>query len=79
MFVMSKRRVLLPSKDGNQSYLIPRDYVGDIPDWATGTDYFRALVADGKIVVPESYKDRDTQAAEEKAVKVRRGSKITEE
>lgn len=79
MFVMAKRRVLLPSKDGSLSHLVPRDYVGEIPDWAADTDYFRALVADGKIAVPNSRKDKDTQAADEKAVKVRRGSKTTEE
>lgn len=79
MFVMSKRRVLLPSKDGSRSHLVPREYVGEIPDWAADTDYFRALVTDGKIKVPQSHKDRDTQAAAEKGVKVRRGSKTTEE
>lgn len=79
MFVMAKRRVLLHSKDGSLSHLVPRDYVGEIPDWAADTDYFRALVADGKITVPKSRKDKDTQSADEKAVKVRRGSKTTEE
>lgn len=79
MFVMSKRRVILPSRDGTQQHLVPRDYVGEIPDWAADTDYFRTLVADGKIGVPESHKDKDTQETAEKPVKVRRGAKITEE
>lgn len=79
MFVLSKRNVILPSKDGSRQYQLKRDYIGEIPDWAAQTPYFRSLVQDGKITVPESTKDKDTQAAEEKPVKVRRGSKTTEE
>ena len=79
MFVLSKRNVILPSRDGSKTHLVPRDYIGEIPDWAAETDYFRRLVADGKITVPESHKDKDTQTAAEKPVKVRRGSKTTEE
>lgn len=73
MFVMVKRNVILPSKDGSKHHAVQRDYVGDIPDWATETPYFRGLVQDGKIVIPDSKKDKDTQAADEKPVKVRRG------
>lgn len=72
MFVMSKQRVLLPSADGSMRHLVERDFIGEVPDWACETDYFRALVADGKLCVPESKRDRDTQAAAEKAVKRRR-------
>lgn len=79
MFIICKRRVILPSRDGSKRHLVPRDFIGEIPDWAAETDYFRALVADGKIGVPESHKDKDTQAAAEKGVKTRRGSKTTEE
>lgn len=79
MFIISKRRVILPSRDGTQRHLVPRDFIGEIPDWAADTDYFRSLVADGKIGVPESHKDKDTQKTAEKSVKVRRGSKTTEE
>ena len=79
MFIISKRRVILPSRDGSKRHLVPRDYIGEIPDWAAETDYFRSLVADGKIGVPESHKDKDTQKTAEKSVKVRRGSKTTEE
>lgn len=79
MFIISKRRVILPSRDGTKKHLVPRDYIGEIPDWATETDYFLNLVADGKIGVPESHNDKDTQEAAEKPVKVRRGAKTTEE
>lgn len=79
MFIMSKRNVILPSKDGKLQHTVNRDYVGEIPDWAVDTKYFQALVRDGKIVIPDSRKDKDTQAAEEKGVKTRRGNKTTEE
>lgn len=79
MFIISKRRVILPSRDGSKRHLVHRDFIGEIPDWAAETDYFRSLVADGKIGVPESHKDKDTQETAEKSVKVRRGSKTTEE
>ena len=73
MFILSKRRVILPSKDGTRKHLVERGFVGEVPDWAADTDYFRALVADGKITVPASTRDKDTQAAAEKPVKTRRG------
>lgn len=79
MFIISKRRVILPSRDGTKRHLVPRDFIGEIPGWAAETDYFRALVADGKIGVPDSRKDKDTQETAEKPVKIRRGSKTTEE
>ena len=50
MFIISKRRVILPSRDGTRSHLVPRDYIGEIPDWAADTDYFRSLVMMGKLV-----------------------------
>ena len=79
MFVLAKRNVILPSKDGIKKHRVQSGYMGDIPDWAAETDYFDRLVKDGKIVVPESHKDKDMQVAAEKGVKTRRGSKTTEE
>lgn len=78
MFIMAKRNVILPSPDGSKHHMVQRDFVGDIPDWAAQTPYFQGLVNDGKIVVPDSHKDKDTQAADEKSVKTRRGSKTEE-
>lgn len=49
-----------------------------IPDWAAETAYFKALVADGKIV-PAGMSDSETQAAAEKPVRVRRGKEVTAE
>ena len=72
MFVLSKRPIILPSPDGSTSVRLARDFVGEIPDWAAQTDYFQALVKDGKIVVAEK-RDRAVQEAAERPVKARRG------
>lgn len=72
MFILSKRNIILPSPDGLQAIHVARDFVGEIPDWAAKTDYFKMLVKDGKIV-PTSTADKDMQEAAEKPVKVRRG------
>lgn len=67
MFILAKRSVLLPSKDYSQSFPVFRGFAGEIPDWAAGTRYFKELVKEGKIVVPESRKDKDLQASAEKS------------
>lgn len=72
MFILSKRNVILPSPDGSRSVRVARDFVGEIPDWAAQTAYFRALAADGKIV-PTGRRDKEQQEADEKKVKTRRG------
>lgn len=78
MFILSKRSLILPSPDGSTSVRVRRDFLGEVPDWAAETEYFRALVADGKIV-PTGKRDAETQAASEKKVKTRRGKEVTEE
>lgn len=79
MFIYSNRNVILRSQDGAQAYPVRRGFVGEIPNWAGDTDYFRALVKEGKITLPASHKDKDVQAAEEKPARVRRGKKVSEE
>lgn len=71
MFILSKRNIILPSSDGHETIRVARDFVGEIPDWATKTDYFKMLVKDGKIV-PTGTTDKDIQKAAEKPVKIRR-------
>ena len=63
MFIASKRNIILPSADGSKSFRVQKDYIGEIPDWAADTPYFRALVADGKISAPESHSDQDVEKA----------------
>lgn len=76
MFIVSKRNIILPSADGKRAFRVSRDYIGEIPDWAADTAYFRALAADGKIGVPDNHSD---QALESAGKKVRRGHKDQQE
>ena len=69
MFILSKRNVLFRTSDGAQTHLVRRDFIGNVPDWIGQTRYFRQLVADGVIAVPETTKDADVQAAAEVEVK----------
>lgn len=69
MFIVAKRNILLPNGDWSQSYAVARGFMGEIPDWAAKTDYFSALVRDGKIEVPASKKDADVAQALEKPVR----------
>lgn len=75
MFVLPKRNILLP---GDPPVVLKRGIVATVPEWAANTPYFKALVADGKVVVTTT-KDKDTQAAAEKKVRTRRGKEVTEE
>lgn len=63
MFIVANRKIILPSADGKRKHAVARGFIGEIPDWAAETAYFRALVADGKIGVPQSKKDADVEAA----------------
>ena len=73
MFIASKRNIILPSPDGKRHCRVSRDYVGEIPDWAAETDYFCALVKDGKISVPESHSDADVEKAGKRGRRGRKG------
>lgn len=78
MFVLSKRNIIIPAPDGSVSVRLAREQLAEVPDWAANTEYFKALVADGK-VVPSGKDDKSAQAAAEKKVKTRRGKEVTEE
>lgn len=77
MFVLSKRNIVIPAPDGSAAVRLVRGQMSTVPDWAAGAPYFKALVADGKLV-PSGTSDKETQAADEKKVKTRRGRKTTE-
>ena len=78
MLVLSKRNIIIPAPDGSPAFRLRAGLMETIPDWAANTEYFKALVADGK-VVPSGRSDKETQAAAEKKVKTRRGKEVTEE
>lgn len=64
MFVVSKRNIILPGPDGKK-FRMSREYMGEVPGWAAKSDYFKALVKDGKVIVSGSRKDKDVQKAED--------------
>ena len=78
MFVLSKRNVIIPAPDGSTAVALRPDVMTDIPEWAAQTNYFQALVRDGKIV-PTGTSDKESQKAAEKNVRTRRGKTISEE
>lgn len=79
MFILCKRNILFRTPDGAQTHLVRRDFIGNVPDWIGQTRYFRQLVADGVIAVPETSKDADVQAAAEAEVKDNRPEPETED
>lgn len=79
MFILCKRNILFRTPDGAQTHLVRRDFIGNVPDWIGQTRYFRQLVADGVIAVPETSKDADVQAAAEAEVKDIRPEPETED
>lgn len=65
MVIVAKRSILLPSADRSKVFPVTRGWMGEVPDWASSTPYFQELVADGKIIVSASRRDRDLQNAHE--------------
>ena len=78
MFVLSTRNIVIPAPDGSAAVRLARGQMSTVPDWAADTPYFKALVADGKLV-PSGTSDKEEQRAAEKKVKTRRGRETTEE
>ena len=78
MLVLSKRNIIIPAPDGSAAVRLRAGLMETVPDWAAETPYFKALVADGK-VVPSGATDKEAQKAAEKKTRVRRGKEVTEE
>ena len=62
MFVISRRSIILPGPDGAKFHM-PRDYMGPVPAWAEDSPYLKALAKDGKVVLSDSSRDQDVDAA----------------
>ncbi len=52
--VVSNRNVIIPSPDGKTSCHLNKGYIGPVPNWVPKTAYFKALAADGKVVLSAS-------------------------
>ena len=60
--------------EGENKYIIPRDYIGKVPEWVENHWYFKALCKDGTITSVVDSTDKEaadaeakTKAAEKKA------------
>lgn len=67
-FVLSKANIILPSADGSQTFPLHREQLVEVPGWAAETAYFKALVADGDIVLTNR-SDKAVQDAADKPVR----------
>ena len=68
--VLPKRNIVIPSPDGKESVRLHKDVISQVPDWAPKSPYYRALVADKKLLVmtPEK-KGKGGKRAEEDAAR----------
>ena len=66
MFIISKNRFLIP-RDGADPYVIPKDYIGEIPEDVAGHWLIAAAVESGMIATPQGRKDKQLETADEAA------------
>ena len=67
MFINSKVKLLV--KNGDESYIIPKDFIGEIPDAIAGTWLVQQAIKSGHIVTPEGKTDKALEDADKKAVR----------
>ena len=63
MFILSRRNIILSTVSGDETLQVKAGWLGEVPDRFCNTPYFRALVKDGKISVPQSTREKDVAAA----------------
>lgn len=66
MFIISKNRFLIP-RNGAEPYVIPKDYIGEIPEDVAGHWLTEAAIESGMIATPQGRKDRQLETADEAA------------
>lgn len=65
MFINSKKSFEI--HDGADTFVIPRDYIGEVPDWVSSHWLVQAAIKDGSIVTPKDTADRSLEEADDKA------------
>ena len=65
MFINSKK--CFEINEGDKKLVIPRGFIGNIPDWAAGHWLIQAAIRDGSIATPERALESADTEAEEKA------------
>lgn len=51
ILVLPKRNIVIPSPDGRESVRLNKDVISQVPDWVSKLPYYKALVADNKLLV----------------------------
>lgn len=67
MFINSKKNFEI--SEGEQKLIIPRDFIGEIPDWAAKHWLVQAAIKDGSIATPESTSEKSLERADKSAKK----------
>lgn len=62
MFINSKK--CFEIREGDQKLVIPRDFIGTIPDWAASHWMVQAAIQDGSISTPDNTRDKALEAAD---------------
>ena len=65
MFLNSKKNFEI--REGEKKFLIPRDYIGEVPAWVAKHWLVLAAIKDGSIAVPKAKKDKALEQADEEA------------
>lgn len=67
MFINSKKNFEI--REGEQKLVIPRDFIGEIPDWAAKHWLVQAAIRDGSIAAPQGTADKALEQADKTARK----------
>lgn len=62
MFINSKS--CFEIREGARKLVIPRNFIGNIPDWASKHWLVQAAIRDGSIATPDNMADRSLEAAD---------------
>ena len=75
--VLPKRNIIIPSPDGKTSVRLNKGVITQVPDWAPKSSYYKALVADKKLLVMTGGRKGRDKNAEEKAAESGGGDTVT--
>ena len=67
MVINAKVKLLV--KNGDDSYVIPKDYIGEIPDAIAKSWLVQQAIKSGHIVTPDGKTDKALETADKKAVR----------
>lgn len=65
MFINSKKNFEI--SEGEKKFLIPRDYIGEVPAWVAKHWLVLAAIKDGSIATPKTKKDKALEQADTEA------------